>query len=56
MKHRAPQFEMPGAEIAFNLAGEVIREEPPKPKPTTKPDQTPALFDLEPLTTKPARN
>ena len=44
MKHHSPQFEMPGTECAFNLAGELRREEPPRPIPTTKPDATPELF------------
>ena len=48
MKHRAPQFEMPGTECAFNLAGELRREEPPRPRPTTKPDLTPDLFASDP--------
>ena len=33
-KHIAPQFELPGVETAFNLAGETIRR--PEEKPAIK--------------------
>ncbi len=53
-RHRANQFDLPGQETAFNLAGELIRQEPPKPKPDTKPDdRTRDLFnDGQPQDTK----
>lgn len=44
MRHKAAQFEMPGAGEIFNLAAEVIREEPPQAAPKPRPDATPNLF------------
>ena len=44
-RHRAAQYDLAGQETAFNLAGELIRQEPPKAQPDTKPDdRTPDLF------------
>jgi len=45
MKHRAAQFEIPGAAAVFNLAAEIIREEPPQAAAKqAAPDPTPNLF------------
>lgn len=44
MKHRAPQFDLPGQESAFNLSGELLKQAPPVKQPDTKPDLTPSLF------------
>ena len=45
MKHHAPQYDLAGQENAFNLCGEVIREEAPKPKTEApRPDPTPDMF------------
>lgn len=43
MKHKAPQFDLPGMANAFNLAGQTLTQEPPKPPPH-KPEEDPSLF------------
>lgn len=44
MKHRAQQFEMTGQELIFNLAGEILREEPPASREQPRPDNTQEMF------------
>ncbi len=43
-RHRAPQYDLAGQELIFNLAGELIRQESPKAQPDTKPDLTREMF------------
>ena len=42
MKHKAKQFELPGAEIVFALYGETVKVAEPMPTPRT--DSTPDMF------------
>jgi len=49
-RHRAPQYDLAGQELIFNLSGELKREEPPKPKPDTKPDHTMPFYQCGRLT------
>lgn len=53
MKTKAPQFELPGQADVFNLAGEVIKQEPPQPK--EKPD-TGTIEMFPEYETNPQRN
>lgn len=45
--NRAPQFDLPGQESAFNLCGELLKQAPPVKQPDTKPDLTMDLFEPE---------
>lgn len=43
-RHHAPQFELPGAETVFNLAGETQVTPPPVKTSPAQPQEQPALF------------
>lgn len=46
----APQFDLPGTEQAFNLMGEIVREEAPQtqaPEPPRDVQTLPMFPDLE---------
>ena len=44
MKHRAPQMELPGAQEAFNLAGQCQHTPQGVKTAPAKPQEQPALF------------